>query len=224
MRFILTADWENGVAALTERLTRELAADKKVLWLTSGGSNIAASVQVMQGIPETLSQGLSVMPADERYGEPGHANSNWQQLMEAGFMPREATLLPVLKTNQSFEQAAEYYDALTETAFASHDIIIIQLGIGDDGHILGILPDSPVIQAEETLVFGYQSIPYQRLTLTFKALRQATAVYGFAFGDNKRLALSDLKNKALPLSQQPAQILKELGEAYIYNDQVGETA
>ncbi len=61
-----------------------------------------------------------------------------------------------------------------------------------------------------------------RLTLTFSALRQLTAAYVFAFGKPKQKTLMSLQKEALPLEQQPAQILNELPEAYLYSDQVGE--
>jgi hypothetical protein len=43
-----------------------------------------------------------------------------------------------------------------------------------------------------------------------------------AFGENKLGALQNLKQN-LPLNQQPSQIVKDIAEAYIYNDQLGES-
>ncbi len=60
MKYILTAGWDDGVADLTERLVKELAGRKRVLWLVSGGSNIPASVQIMDNISGSLSEHLSV--------------------------------------------------------------------------------------------------------------------------------------------------------------------
>ena len=141
MQIILTAGWEDGVADLTERLVRELAAGKQVLWLVSGGSNIPASAQIMDNIPHDLSHNLTVMLVDERYGKLGHEESNWAQLMSAGFHSDEAKLLPVLQAGLSFEQTIERYSEITKVALANNEIIIAQLGIGPDGHIAGILPD-----------------------------------------------------------------------------------
>lgn len=222
MQYILTTGWEDGVADLTERLVRELAEGKHVLWLTSGGSNIPASVQVMDNIPAEMKQNLSVMPADERYGQPGHDDSNWTQLMKAGFKPDKTTLLPVLQDDLSFEQTIENYNKLAEQAFDGHQLVIAQLGIGDDGHIAGILPGSPAAAETSALAVGYQSPPLSRLTLSFAALRRLDAAYTFAFGSTKHQALSTLQSQSLDLSDQPVQILKELGEAYVYSDQVGD--
>jgi 6-phosphogluconolactonase/glucosamine-6-phosphate isomerase/deaminase len=224
MQYILTTGWEDGVADLTERLVRELAQNKRVLWLVSGGSNIPASVQIMDNIPPELKQNLGVMPADERYGPPGHDDSNWEQLMKAGFKAGQATTLPVLQDGLSFEQTIDSYDKLARKAFSGHQVIIAQLGIGDDGHIAGILPGSPAAAGSRALAAGYRSPPLSRLTLTFSGLRQVSAAYTFAFGNTKHRALSSLRDQSLPPNEQPAQILKELPEAYVYSDQFGAQA
>jgi 6-phosphogluconolactonase/glucosamine-6-phosphate isomerase/deaminase len=224
MQYILTTGWEDGVADLTERLVHELAQNKRVLWLVSGGSNIPASAQIMDNIPPELKQNLGVMPADERYGPPGHDDSNWTQLMKAGFKARQATTLPVLQDDLSFEQTIDSYNKLAKKAFSDHQVIIAQLGIGDDGHIAGILPGSPAAADSRALAAGYRSPPLSRLTLTFSGLRRVNAAYTFAFGNTKQQALSSLRDQSLALSEQPAQILKELPEAYVYSDQFGAQA
>lgn len=221
MKYILTAGWDDGVADLTERLIKELAGGKRVLWLLSGGSNVPASVQIMGSISEDLSEGLSVSLADERYGRPGHGDSNWEQLLQAGFKARRATMLPVLLPGASFEQTIESYRKLADEAFSGNDVIIAQLGIGSDCHIAGILPGSAAASETTALVAGYQAPPLSRLTLTFPALRRVTAAYAFAFGKPKRPALESLQAGLSGLIEQPAQILNELPEAYMYNDQVG---
>jgi 6-phosphogluconolactonase/glucosamine-6-phosphate isomerase/deaminase len=220
MQYIRTAGWEDGVADLTQRLVRELAAGQRVLWLTSGGSNIPASVQIMGNIATKFRSRLSIMLVDERYGQLDYADSNWAQLKHAGFKTEPARLLPVLQAGLDFEATVKRYNQLVKQAFASHDTVIAQLGIGEHGEIAGILSASPAA-ASKQLVVGYQSTPFLRLTLTFAALRRITAAYIFAFGHIKQQTLSLLRHETLTLSQQPAQILKQLPEAYVYSDQFG---
>lgn len=221
MKYILTTGWEDGVADLTERLVRELAEGHRVLWLVSGGSNIPASVQIMDNIPPELSQHLGIMLADERYGDPGHSDSNWAQLLGAGFEGRQAKLIEILQPELDFAQTVKRYNQLATKAFKDYDRVIAQLGIGSDGHVSGILPDSPAIQETTAFAIGYQAEFYQRLTLTFAALDEVQAAYAFAFGNTKREALLALYNQSVSPEIQPAQFLKRLPEAYIYNDQVG---
>jgi 6-phosphogluconolactonase/glucosamine-6-phosphate isomerase/deaminase len=222
MKYILTSGWEDGVADLTERLIKELADGRHVLWLTSGGSNVLSSVQIMDNIPPEHQKNLSVMPIDERYGEVGHSDSNWAQMLQAGFKGGEATLLPVLIEGLGFEETIDRYNQLAAKAFKDNEIIIAQIGMGGDGHVAGILPDSPAVAKTEALATGYRSDPFERLTLTFTALRHVNAAYIFAFGNTKREAVQTLQTQSVELNRQPAQILKELPEAYLYSDQIEE--
>ena len=224
MHFILTTDWEEGIADLAQRLQQELAAHKRVLWLVSGGSNIAASVQAMAQIPSELTDKLSVMLGDERYGAAGHANSNWAQLLQSGFNADKATVYPILQPDLTFEGTVERFNLLANQAFAENDIVIAQLGIGPDGHIAGILPESPAAQEQTALVTGYDGGQFQRVTLTFPALLKVHVSYTFAYGEAKKDALSSLQAGSLELTVQPAQVLREIPEAYIYNDQLGDAS
>jgi 6-phosphogluconolactonase/glucosamine-6-phosphate isomerase/deaminase len=212
---------EAAAEILVRRLKQDLGAKKRVLWLMSGGSNIAIEVAAIKGLPAELQPYLAIM-FDERYGAFGHKDSNLRQLYDAGFAPGRATVVPVLTPeNLSLEQTAARYDAAAKTAFDNADVVIAQLGIGPDGHVSGILPGSPAASARK-LVSGYRFGEYQRITFTFAALRKVTAAYAFAFGAAKREQLLKLRDKKLPLKTQPAQILKQLPEAYVYNDQIGE--
>lgn len=224
MKYILTAGWDDGVAALTERLVRELADGKRVLWLVCGGSNIPSIVQVMRGISPELSKGLTISLTDERYGEPGHKDSNWEQLKHAGFDTEQASTLPVLGPGKDLDRTVKDYGLMIGKAMDDNDITIAQFGIGPDGHIAGILPGSAAAEEDKALAAGYESPPLVRVTLTFPALRRVSAAYAFAFGEPKRHALKQLRAGASTIKDQPARILDELPEAYLYNDQVGEHA
>lgn len=223
MQFILANDWSDGTASLSARLNKELSEGKKVLWLLSGGSNIPASVEIMSSLPGELTGNLTIMLNDERFGRVGHPDSNWEQLFQTGFDPKQAHMLPVLQIDMNLEQTIEHYAQQAEQAFGGSDIVISQIGMGADGHIIGILPGSPAAAEETAWAAGYDSPPYIRLTLTFPAMRQINVGYVMAFGDAKRQAVQDLKQD-LPLNQQPAQILKQLPEVYFYSDQVEEAA
>jgi 6-phosphogluconolactonase/glucosamine-6-phosphate isomerase/deaminase len=221
MQYILSSSPDEGVDDLIDRLTHELAANKRVLWLISGGSNITLVVKIMTGLSSASSSRLTIMLVDERYGKVGHQDSNWAQLLAAGLEPKQATVVPVLVADMDFEQTAARYQELVLEAFQEANSVIAQLGIGPDGHIAGILPNSIAAHEDVALAIGYDSQPFQRLTLTFPALCQITTAYVFAFGDTKQQALTSLENQDIPLDQQPAQILKQLPEVFIYSDQLG---
>ena len=222
MEFIKTADSRRGVADLSARLTKELKAGKKVLWLIGGGSNIAASVEVMAALPEIETKHLTVFLTDERYGDVGHMHSNSHQLIEAGFQTKDAIFVSMLQPGFTMEETQERYAQALERAVEHADIVIAQSGIGSDGHIAGILPHSEAVNASGWII-GYEAPNYMRMTMTFNALRNIDAAYYMAFGDDKATALTQLRDETLSLDDQPSQILKELPEAYVYNDQIGDT-
>jgi 6-phosphogluconolactonase/glucosamine-6-phosphate isomerase/deaminase len=221
MQFISSSDWNEGITALTRRIDKELANGKKVLWLVSGGSNIRASVEIMSRIAADLTSNLTVGLIDERYGPAGHDDSNWHQLEQAGFEPKHAAIQPVLIDLDAAQTALQYEQHIKQ-AVAESAIVIAQIGMGADGHVAGILPGSAAADEQTAWVKCYESSPHTRITLTFEALKEIDAAYVFAFGESKQLALSQLKNEDIPLTEQPAQILKQLPEVYVYTDQTGD--
>lgn len=221
MKCIYSSDWDKGTKRLTARLRKELAAGKRVLWLVCGGSNIAASVAAMAAITEEESEKLAIFLTDERYGDLDHSNSNARQLREAGFHPKQAVFIPMLADALSLNETAERYTQALKAAIEHADVVIAQFGIGADGHIAGILPNSPASKST-AWVTGYEALPYTRITQTFEALRHIDVAFAMAFGEDKRQALLQLRDKDVTLEQQPSQILKELPEAFVYSDQFEE--
>lgn len=211
---------KGGARALELRLRQELQSGRRVLWLVAGGSNIPITCQIMQQLPDALSELLTIIPTDERYGQPGHPDSNVQQLMNLGFAPKQAVFYTPLD-GSSLDNTIARYNATLLQALSGTDRAIGQLGIGADGHIAGILPHTPALKAE-AMVTGYRAPDYTRVTITLAALRRLDAAYVFAYGDEKRAALERLRGGDLNVEDQPAQGLRDIAEVYIYNDLLEE--
>jgi 6-phosphogluconolactonase/glucosamine-6-phosphate isomerase/deaminase len=213
---------------LAERLEHELSQDKQVVWLVSGGSNIPLSVHIMDHLRANVADklpNLTIALSDERYGKPGHPDSNWQQLQDAGFATGSAQVIPTLVPNLTLEDTCATYEQSLGQALSKADndgCVIAQLGMGGDGHIAGILPDSAAASNEQGLVTGYDGGAYMRITITAMAFSHnlIKTAYCFAYGDNKHDALERLMQQELSVSDQPAQLLKLIPQAYIYTDQV----
>ncbi len=227
MEFIKSADTKKGDKALLARLKKELKNNQKVLWLVCGGSGIKSEVKILKALRKSLDkellERLAIMLMDERYGSLGHKDSNWQQLIEAGANFDELYAMPMLhKSGLSLEKTVEFYAKLVKTVFDAADVIVGQFGIGADGHTAGILPGSPAANNVDKLVVGYEAKPFTRITLTHQALKWVDAAYVFAFGKEKKAALSNLKAGKLQFQQAPSMILRDLPEAYVFNDQIGK--
>ncbi len=222
MKFV-KADKSAAARAIAKVICDGVVVGKRVLWLVSGGSNIAVEKDIMdmlQAHAEGYLAGLAIMPVDERYGPAGHKDSNVQQLREAGFELGTATLLDVLVHNTPFDQTVSFYSDMTATVLANADLIVGQFGMGADGHVAGIKPNSPATLADESTVTGYDWEDYQRMTLMPAALRQVTHSFLVAYGADKRAHLEHLQKNDQPFTKLPAMLLYELPDVYIYNDQI----
>ena len=213
-----------AVQAMTERIVDELQTGHTVLWLVSGGSNVAPQCQVMTGLgqsstPEQLSQ-LTIMPVDVRYGPNGHADSNYEQMRQAGFEPGTARWIDVLADNASFDETVRQYDDALRQSYSTADIVVATLGLGTDAHTAGVLPGSPAVEPTDHFVVGYAWTDYQRMTASLMALRRIATVWLLAYGEAKAGALRRLYDNAEPLRDLPSVLLYELPEVYVYNDAI----
>ena len=210
----------DAIDAVSARIISGLGDGKRVLWLISGGSNILLEVEIMAAVRESGADlaGLAVMPMDERYGEAGHKDSNIQQLRDAGFESGEATLVDILIHNVPFDQTVSFYNDIASTAFASAGVVIGQFGLGADGHVAGILPDSPATSAEPVVVIGYEWSDYIRLTLSAEMLKQIAVAFVPAFGAGKADALARLREDKEKFEKLPAKLLYDLPEVHVYTD------
>lgn len=199
---------------------RRLSAGQSVLWLVAGGSAMDAAVSAARRLAKTadLSK-LTVTLTDERWGAPGHADSNWRQLGEKGFKLPGAQLAPVLKGQNLTETAADFGRFLTG-ALGQADFSLALAGMGPDGHIFGILPGSPAVQSDQPVI-GYQWHDYARLTPTPGLLHQLDEVVIYAAGEAKWPQIAKLKEDLSP-NDQPAQLLKSLPKVTFFNDYEGE--
>lgn len=222
MKFVICTPAE-AEADIALRLAHELEAEKRVVWLVSGGSNIHLEVSIMnqlRGRRELQLENLTILPMDERYGRPGHANSNIAQLQKNGFVAGAVDLIDILAHDVYFEETLSYYDDAVSEALALAHVVVGQFGLGQDGHIAGILPASPACDEDYATVTGYEWDDYVRLTLSPRALSEVSVAYVAAFGASKTLALQRLRQADEPLDALPARLLYEIPEVYVYNDTI----
>jgi 6-phosphogluconolactonase/glucosamine-6-phosphate isomerase/deaminase len=92
------------------------------------------------------------------------------------------------------------------------------MGLGQDGHTAGILPDSASVQDDTSAVVGYDWVDYKRMTFGLASLRRVQSAYVFAYGESKREALNRLQSNQEPLTSLPAKILYNIPNVTVYND------
>jgi 6-phosphogluconolactonase/glucosamine-6-phosphate isomerase/deaminase len=221
MQFISSKEGKEGVEKMAGEISDALLHGKKVLWLICGGSNIPLAKTTMDVIRARAGghiQNLCIGQTDERYGPVGHPDSNWQQMIDAGFAFEGAWKLPILLGKPLKETVAEYATKLEE-AFFVYDHVVAQFGIGADGHVAGMLPHTGGMAAKE-LVYGYEAGTFVRVTITPPAFKHIESAYAFAFGVSKHEAVTKLWQKDLTIDEMPCQILKRIPKSYFYSDQL----
>jgi len=188
-----------------------------VLWLLSGGSSLELAVEARRAV-NILAEGLlHVGLVDERYGQPGHANSNWLQLQNSGFDFTNIVPHPMLSGRDLNNTVAVYNSGMSHMIEDGYYTVAI-LGIGADGHIAGMLPQEPKqfakFESREPYV-SYSGPDYVRVTAGAETLRLMDRSFVYAEGKEKLKQLEKLE-QTVPVYQQPAQLLKQMSDVTIY--------
>ncbi|HVX58258.1 MAG TPA: 6-phosphogluconolactonase [Candidatus Saccharimonadales bacterium] len=217
MRFYGLASDKDVIDYLFERISERLRRGDKVLWLLSGGSAIRIETAIAAKLALLNHAKLTVSLFDERYGQPGHADSNWRQLQDAGFKLPQAKLQPVL-TGEDMATTVKGFSSFIGKSLDDADFTLGLAGIGPDGHTLGIKPRSPALDTKD-LVSGYDWDDYRRITTTEAVIARLDEIVVYAFGPEKKEQLETLKRKA-GSADQPAQLLKLCRNVRIYSDQL----
>jgi 6-phosphogluconolactonase/glucosamine-6-phosphate isomerase/deaminase len=215
---IISAD--QAAEYLANTIKSHLENAEEVLWLISGGSSISVAVEASKILAGSRLNNLSVSLTDERYGPIGHKDSNWQQLLDSGFLLSGAKLLPVLN-GDNFDNTTLSYGGMLAMELKSCDFSIGLFGIGLDGHTAGILPSSPATTTK-ALAIGYDGDAFKRITMTPEAIMKLNEAAVYVFGKPKWPILDKLDND-IPINIMPAQALKHVRKLKIFNDYRGET-
>lgn len=215
IKTIQTNEPELAANFIASQILSQLQAGRRVLWFVSGGSAIAVAVSAAEKIAKFPHHSLVVTLTDERYGPLNHQDSNWRQLLEAGFKLPEARLISVL-TGADFLATAQIFSEKLRTEETLADYKIGLFGIGPDGHTAGILPDSPAVSASG-LVSAYEAGIFKRITITPAAILKLDEGIVFATGPVKWPVLKRL-DEELEITNQPAQVLKHLAKLTIFTD------
>lgn len=209
-----------AVDYLASVLRQHLDAGEKVCWLVPGGSAIALATLVAEKLIGSDLSKLTVTLTDERFGPVGHSDSNWLQLHAAGFHLPGATMVPILHGHDIEATTRELGDHL-KLYCDQADYSLGLFGIGPDGHTAGILPGSPAVSATQSSA-TFRGPDYPRITITPSGIARLDEVVVYAMGSGKLVPLQNLQTD-LPVSEQPAQALKQVAKLTIFNDQIGDT-
>jgi 6-phosphogluconolactonase len=223
---------ELAAAAAEEFFWRALEARAKKSIFScalSGGSTPShlfaqmASPEALARLPAGFWSSVHFFWGDERDVPPDHADSNYRLAREALLskidMPVD-NIHPVrLGSGPASEAAASYENELKQFfGLRPGDIPrldLVFLGMGDDGHVASLFPNSEVLNEKERLVAApwVTKLNSYRVTLTLPVLNNAACVLFLIQGGGKAEALKRVLTGTRSPDQLPAQAIRpEAGE------------
>lgn len=219
MNRLVSTNRDEITQAIARGMDRALGNKLKVLWLLSGGSNIAIELEVMERLTHAMSQNLRISMIDDRFVPLDNPDSNWGQLIKRGLSSKRATLVPpIIDFNLTLDEAAADFTKRLTEATEWADVVIGQFGLGADGHTAGILPGSVGVHEKEKIVIGYTGPDYQRITTTPAYFPKIDLAIGVALGKNKTEVIKRIPTE-VSADVQPAQLLLKTKELIVYTDQ-----
>lgn len=148
-----------------------------------------------------------LLMSDERWVPVDHADSNEGQARRAWLdhVPH-GQIHSLREAGETREVAASAYGQLLRSLGR---LDMLHLGLGDDGHVASLFPDSPTLAVHDELVVpaGDHLHPLPRLTFTYPAISMADLVVVTAAGPGKQEAFARVLggDPAMPATHIRAQ-------------------
>jgi 6-phosphogluconolactonase len=196
-------------ARLLTRLVDAQAARGFASLVLTGGRTGTAVLEHLRALPALHAVDWSRVDlywGDERFLPAGHPDRNETQARAAllDHIPVDPARVHAVEPSDGRfgddpDAAAEAYaDVLAETArpddqglVPSFDVLL--LGVGEEGHVASVFPDSPAVHEEERTVVAVRNCPKPpptRVSLTLSAVRRAQEVWLMTTGEAKADAVA----------------------------------
>jgi len=159
---------------------------------------------------------VHVFWGDERRVPPGDARRNdvmaREMLLSKVPCPEHQIHAMATRAQQSPDEAAREYEETMRQYFADgrprFDLVL--LGMGAEGHIASLFPNSPALDERRRWVCAVEvpANPSSRLTLTLPVFQQSAKLYGLVSGASKSGALRAVFGKAADPKTLPAAAVR----------------
>ncbi len=158
----------------------------------SGGSTPKITYSLLKNDIQDLSK-IIFWTVDERWVPRDDEYSN-QKMLNSIFADSTAKILEVEYSGLSAERDANKYATKLENNITNFDTVI--LGVGEDGHIASLFPDTVAVNDTENFYVSNEVniLSKWRVTATFKLLKEVDNVYLLVTGNNKKEILKSIMN------------------------------
>lgn len=213
-----------------------VSTQKKVLLLLSGGSLIHQLSEILGPLmndTDIISR-LEIGLVDERYNVP-EADRNSYNILQSNLIDQgKLEYHQVLEPSVDIIITGERYSTFLRDKFDDDNYLVVAiLGIGQDGHIAGILPHSKekagLFYREDYVGYRVEQVsdtdkPFrERVTLTFSGISKLDKIFVRATGGSKLPVLKELVNNGKKVDREqiaklPSILLTTLRDVTIYTD------
>ncbi|NQY27040.1 MAG: 6-phosphogluconolactonase [Piscirickettsiaceae bacterium] len=158
---------------------------------------------------------------DERCVLPTHEDSNFKMAREAMIdhiaIPQENVHRMPTENGVAPDVAIEYARTMKDV-LQDEPLDLVLLGIGPDGHIASLFPDSDALSVTDTMTTSLYVEKFEswRVTMTYPTINAARQVIVFIAGEAKAAIVKDITTEAV--SGLPVQRLAPKNEYYWYMD------
>ena len=190
---------ELAAKRLADALIADLAARSETSLVVSGGATPKDTYAVL-GASVLPWERVHIVPSDERWVPPAHAQSNERMLRETLLAGRaaKAKLLPLYR--EGVPPAVRCKTLATELAALPLPFSSVLLGMGEDGHFASLFPDiAEAVKAFDPdcgtrcLAIRTAASTEERISLTLSMLVQSREILLLFFGEAKRAVFDAAK-------------------------------
>lgn len=205
---------------ITTIVERQASCARAHLVLTGGGigTDVLTEIAASPGRDAIDWTSLEIWWGDERFcptGDPDRNETGARAalLSKVPVDPARVHPIPGPDTAPTAHDSAEQYAALLASQADPHErarvpaFDVLLLGIGPEGHVASIFPESPAAHERTRTVVGVTGSPKPpptRVSLTFPAINAARQVWILASGESKAQAVRLLLDPGAGLLQVPA--------------------
>lgn len=216
---------------LVDAITAAVAARGQAsVVLTGGGTGIGMLERVKERSDEIDWPKVHVYWGDERFVPADDDERNDKQAREALLshidIP-EVNVHAIAASDGEFgddlEAAAAGYEQLLNETFAeaATEFDVHLLGMGPEGHVNSLFPDTAAVQETERLVVGVSNSPKpppRRITLTLPAVARSREVWLVVSGDGKADAVAAALGGAAPVDIPAAGAIGREATVWLLDD------
>lgn len=197
---------EGSAQALKDQIEEQLKESDYVTVALSGGSSPLPVYEKLSAYDLPWNR-IGFFLVDERCTPNNAPDSNYGNIKEVFFQKISSEVFPIIQEGKSYEDCATDYGVLLHeklkivNGFPSFDLLV--LGMGLDGHIASLFPDTEALKEETTPVVlnGVPQLNTERITITYPVILNSTSVVLLIKGEEKRSVLSKALQETLPVSR-----------------------